>query len=168
MNKLYELMGKALSRSWFDALYHTSDAVFFPDGVNQSRFANPISYHMNRASDDVVAWLFSEEDDDPYPESIEDICRIKVIQDSPKETALQPVFQLEGIVEGVLREHGMSFDELPELRNRVTSLRDYMSDRYDYYENELERIRLAELARFDAIPALRARRAQTRKEGRVR
>ncbi len=165
MTRLYGLIGESLSQKWFETLYHSSDGVFFPHGVNQSRFANPISYHMDKASNDVIAWLFSDEENAAFPESIEDVCRIKVIQDLPKADALESISQLGDIVEEAFRMQGEAYGQYPCLASRVQALQSYISDRYDFYKDELERIRLEELKRQDVIPALRARRAQRRKEG---
>lgn len=161
MEQLYKKHGSALERAWYDALYHTSDAPYFPTGENASRFANPIAYHMDKAAHEGVLWLLAEEGaSDPIPESIDDLCRVKAVQDLTEEVALGPIYSLRELKVAHLDSAYDTKEQAALVDERLETLMGHVQECYRASKEKIQRIRAEEVERQDALKDRRARKEE--------
>ncbi|WP_165056484.1 MULTISPECIES: hypothetical protein [unclassified Adlercreutzia] len=69
------------------------------------RYDDPTGFRMRQAADDLAAWLLSDDDAPRVPASVEDLCRVKALQDDKPSSALKPLYDLKPRVLAWLRAH---------------------------------------------------------------
>ncbi|WP_172136644.1 hypothetical protein [Adlercreutzia sp. ZJ473] len=115
--------------------------------ASAGRYDNPTGFRMRQAADDVAVWLLSDDDAAGVPTSVEDLCRVKALQDSKPSSALKPLYDLKPRVLAWLRAH-----EAPEALNTRAAERAELAflhsvDCYLRCREDLNRLRLDEVRR---------------------
>ncbi|WP_165171716.1 hypothetical protein [Adlercreutzia sp. ZJ242] len=102
---------------------------------------------MRQAADDVAVWLLSDDDAAGVPTSVEDLCRVKALQDDKPSSVLKPLYDLKPRVLAWLRAH-----EAPEALSVRAAERAELAflhsvDCYLRCREDLNRLRLDEVRR---------------------
>lgn len=113
---LEEHRGEIITR-WIEIVHGTYpfDTIGFLR-TRKDRFANPVGYRTEEAAKALVEVLFNEEpDQDALGVAVEEIIRVRAIQDFPPETAVGVIFALKDIVRGVMRRTALMAECAPAL-----------------------------------------------------
>lgn len=162
LNELLSEKRQAILRKWFDAVLETypqDTAVFLKR--QKDRFANPVGSTIYNAMDSILENLLSG-DDNKLPTFLDDIIRIRAIQDFAPSHALAFMIHLKAIVRDEIKNEIKSAqlsDELTAFEHRVDNLLMlsfdiYMKCRekvYDLKANELRNMTYKLLERANRI-----------------
>lgn len=111
---------------WFDsflASYPADATGFFKQRQQTRQFANPVGYTSSRAMEGILDGLIEDKAIEELTPFIEDIVRIRAIQDLTPSQALVFLFHLKNLVRDVLGPSGQTMtDDLHELDSRIDAL----------------------------------------------
>lgn len=108
---------EALSMRWIEVVHGTYpfDTVGFLR-TRKDRFANPVGYRTEEAARAVMEVLFAEEpDEELLRTALDEIMRVRAVQDFSPEAAAGVVFALKDIVRKEVRESGQLSEVMPAL-----------------------------------------------------
>lgn len=106
-----------MSARWIEIVHGTYpfDTIGFLR-TKKDRFANPVGYRTEEAARAIIEALFTEKpDEETLGAAVEEIIRVRAIQDFPPETAVGVIFALKDIVREVLRRSASMAETLPAL-----------------------------------------------------
>lgn len=108
---------EAMTSRWTNIVHGTYpfDTIgFLRTGTD--RFANPVGYRTEEAAKALMGVVFSTEPDvDVLRPALEEIIRVRAIQDFPPEGAVGVFYALKDIVRDVVRESGRMAEVMPAL-----------------------------------------------------
>jgi hypothetical protein len=126
LEKLYAERKSAILNRWFELTVETypeETARFLKSKKN--RFANPVGYTLYKEIEPIVEWLFQGSDLETIRPGLENIIRIRAVQDLSAAQAVAFVFTLKQAVreelEEEIRENRVG-RELLELESRIDTL----------------------------------------------
>ena len=106
-----------LSARWIEIVHGTYpfDTIGFLR-TRKDRFANPVGYRTEEAAKAVIDALFTETpDQEALSAAVEEIVRVRAIQDFPPETAVGVFFAIKDVIRDVLRRSAAMAETLPAL-----------------------------------------------------
>lgn len=109
---------EALTQRWVQTVHGTYpfDTVGFLR-TQKDRFANPVGYRTEEAARQLMEVLFVESpDEDRLRGAVEEIIRVRAIQDFPPESAVGIFFALKDIIRSAVAESGQTAQVLPALQ----------------------------------------------------
>ena len=84
--------------------------------TRKDRFANPVGYRTESAATALVDVLFTEHpDEDALLQAVDEIIRVRAVQDFPPEAAVGVIFAMKDLVREVVLESGQAAACLPAL-----------------------------------------------------
>lgn len=108
---------EAMTKRWVDTVHGT-----YPFGTvgflrtRKDRFANPVGYRTEEAAKSLMQVIFSSTpDEDAISQAVEEIVRVRAIQDFPPEAAVGIFFAMKEVMRDTLRETGQMEEVLPAL-----------------------------------------------------
>ena len=107
----------AMAARWVDTVHgdYPFDTIGFLR-TRKDRFANPVGYRTEEAARQLIEVLFSESpDEDALRCAVEEIIRVRAIQDFSPETAVGIFFALKEVVRDVVAQSGQAAGVLPAL-----------------------------------------------------
>ena len=132
-------------RDWCVELHAASDSKAFEGDVTGRRFSNPVAYHISQTSQDVVHYLFSEEDDPEVPESLDDLCRLIALQQSRPSDAFASFFQLRNIVFSHVKKDSLNDKVFSRINDRIDACTLRAMDNYMRFREQVMQYRIDEL-----------------------
>ncbi len=153
----------AILRKWFDLIVDTypSDASSFLK-KQKNQFANPVGHTISEGIEGLFDGLLEEADSDRVSPFLDNIIRVRAIQDFTPSEAIGFIFLLKKVIRESLqkeiREHQM-YDELLRLESRIDDLVRisfdvYMKCReqvYDLKANEVKKMTFRLLQRANLV-----------------
>ena len=138
-------------KKWFDIILETYPAETSGFLKSQKdRFANPVGYTLSNGLEDIFDELARGAGIEKISPLLDDIIRVRAVQDVPPSKAVSFIFLLKKIVreEAKSTAHGCDLEELHDLEARVDEMAlaafdKYMQSREKIYElkaNELRRM----------------------------
>lgn len=152
--KLEDLLEKkydAVARRWVEevlATYPEDAAAIF--NREQDPFANPIGASVRRGTRGLLSALLGDMDRDRIHEHLDDIIRVRAVQQISPSQALSFVFSLKPILREVLPEAAEDprlGQELLDLESRVDRLALFAFDLYAACREEVSQLRINEAKR---------------------
>ncbi|WP_283171161.1 hypothetical protein [Curtanaerobium respiraculi] len=137
----------SIAREWCVELYATPDSKVFEGDVSDTRFSNPVAYHIAQTSQDVVGYLFSNERDPEVPESVDDLCRLIALQEARPSEAFASFFKLRSIVFSRAGKSGMDAKTLSVVNDRIDACLLRAMDCYTRFREQIMQLRIDELKR---------------------
>lgn len=109
-----------LSRWQAAALSPYENALHLSGQKPKGRFADPISYLMMNNTREIWKWLIKAENDPDIVKPLEEICRMKAVQEPRPSKALSFIFDLKQIIrEELEHEHGDWESGLRDIDRRI-------------------------------------------------
>ena len=108
---------ETITARWIDVVHGTYpfDTIGFLR-TRKDRFANPVGYRTEEAAAALVNVLFSENPDEaPLLAAVDEIMRVRAVQDFSPETAVGVIFALKDIVRRVVNDAGCMAEVMPAL-----------------------------------------------------
>ncbi|MDL2207424.1 RsbRD N-terminal domain-containing protein [Desulfovibrio sp. OttesenSCG-928-M16] len=110
---------EAMEKRWIDTVHGTYpfDTVGFLR-THRDRFANPVGFRTEEAARTLLEVMFADTPDEAAISSaIEEIIRVRAIQDFSPEMAVGVFYAMKDILRDTVRKHGQLEDVLPALLN---------------------------------------------------
>ncbi|UCG77702.1 MAG: RsbRD N-terminal domain-containing protein [Nitrospirota bacterium] len=152
LNDLLSEKGSAIKKKWFDAVIETyppETSKFF--GGNKSEFRNPVGDTINKAVEGIFDQLINDKEPLTGSDVLDQIIRVRAIQDFSPSEAVRFIFLLKDIIRGTLidavRKNGL-FDELLGLEARIDELACLSFDIFMSCREKLYEIKATELHRW--------------------
>jgi len=108
---------EAMTKRWVETVHGTYpfETVGFLRTRN-NRFANPVGYRTEEAAKALMQVIFSDiPDEEAIGHAVEEIIRVRAIQDFPPESAVGIFFAMKEVVRDTLKETGQMEEMLPAL-----------------------------------------------------
>lgn len=155
-----------MAKRWIDIVHGTYpfETVGFLR-TNKDRFANPVGYRTEEAAKVLMDSLFAETpDEEAVKKAVDEIIRVRAIQDFPPEMAVGIFFAMKDIVRDVVRNSqepvaGM-LPALWELESRIDAVALLAFGAYARNRETLHRLRVEETKRqYSQLLRLAAKKA---------
>lgn len=147
---------EALAKRWTDIVHGTYpfETVGFLRTHND-RFTNPVGYRTIDAAAALMEAIFSETpDEEAIKKAVEEIIRVRAIQDFSPETAVGVFFAMKEVIRDVIRNSGEASDDLMpalwELESRIDAVVLLAFGAYARSRETLHRLRVEETKRQNA------------------
>jgi hypothetical protein len=129
----------AILEKWFNKILESYPADTTNFLKRQKRqFANPVGYTTEKGLEGIYDWLLQDKEFDAVAPFIDNIVRIRAIQDLSPSQALVFLFHLKSLVrEQIVSQGQVSPEELRELDNRIDAL---SLKSFDIYMKHRERV----------------------------
>lgn len=137
-------------RAWGQALAASAGAGAFEGDFSAQRFSNPVAYCIDRTARDVVSYLFSDDQDIPVPESINDACHVLALQDTSPSETLASFFHLRQIVFSRLAGDP-DLDLLLQIDERIDCCMLAAADCLSQCREQILQLRIGELKRREKM-----------------
>ena len=117
---LYSLLlpkREAMAARWIEIVHGTYpfDTIGFLR-TRKDRFANPVGYRTEEAANALMDVLFADQpDEDSLRKGVDEIIRVRAVQDFAPETAVGVFFALKDIVRQVVEEANQLAEVMPAL-----------------------------------------------------
>jgi len=151
----------AILRKWFDLVLETypADTTAFLK-KQQNRFANPVGQTILQGLDEILMGLAGDRTSDQVAAFLDNIIRIRAVQDMTASTAVSFIFSLKKVIREILRADSgrpVPYEELLTLESRIDDLAlasfdIFMQCReklYDIKANEMRRMTFRLLQRVN-------------------
>lgn len=116
-----------------------------------SRFSNPIGYVIEKSSTEIMEWLLNVENHGELAAALEDICRLKAIQEFKPSEALSFIFALKQIIREELKdENGSNYWEIEigYIDKKIDEVGLHAFDIYSECRAKIYEIRMDEIKRM--------------------
>lgn len=144
---------KALAERWAAIVHGTYpfETVGFLR-TNTDRFANPVGFRTGEAARALMEAIFLERpDEEAIKKAVEEIIRVRAIQDFPPETAVGVFFAMKDVIREVVRSSedasGEIMPALWELESRIDAVALLAFGAYARNRETLHRLRVEESKR---------------------
>lgn len=150
-------------KKWFDLILETypADTAAFLKKQN-NRFANPVGHTIHQGMEQILQGLTGEHTPEQVSEFLDNIIRIRAVQDMTASAAVSFIFSLKDVVRDTLRTASgqtMPYEELLALESRIdrlalTSFDIFMQCReklYDIKANEMRNMTFRLLQRVNKM-----------------
>jgi len=152
LNEILEKNKSTISERWLDAIlasYPTDNSGFL---MNQKdRFANPVGYTFTKGIDGILEVLVKGEEFSESVTFLEDIIKVRAIQDFTPAKAMAFIFQLKTIVREELEKEirqNQVYGELLEFESKIDDLVLTAFDIYMKCREQIYELRTDELKRM--------------------
>jgi hypothetical protein len=126
--KLEELLTEkkaAILKKWFDAIIATypADTSNFLKKL-KDRFANPVGHTIAEGIEDIFDSLFGDADKEKVSQFLDDIIRVRAVQDFTASQAISFIFDLRRVISEELQEGKgeVPYEELLALDEKIDAL----------------------------------------------
>jgi hypothetical protein len=127
--KLEELLTEkkaAILKRWFDAIIATypADTSNFLKKL-KDRFTNPVGHTIAEGIEDIFDSLFGDADKEKISQFLDDIIRVRAVQDFTASQAISFVFDLRRVIREELQQEGkgeVPYEELLALDEKIDAL----------------------------------------------
>lgn len=119
---------KAVVKRWFDiavATYPAETQAFFT--TQKDQFANPVGYTFSQGLEAIFDELLGTTDFDKITPFLDDLMRIRALQDTPPSQAVAFIFDLKGVVRAELRQAKTDLRSLDEEFEALEAKIDYIA-----------------------------------------
>lgn len=141
--------GLILSRWQKAAMSPYEQSVLKGASGTQERFADPMSYLMLENTAKIWQWLLQTHEDLDPVQFLEEICRLKAVQEPRPSKALSFIFALKQIIReelGYPNENGAEM--IKDLEQRIDELALVAFDIYAEYRAKIYQLKIAEFQRM--------------------
>jgi hypothetical protein len=139
----------AIVNRWLQVLfdsYPAESALFMRK--EKDRFDNPVGFHLSQGIKGIYQALLQEMDTEQVLAYLDEVVRIRAIQDFPPSQALAFIFLLKNVIREELKDElweGSLAEELWELESRIDGLALLGFDVYTKRREKLCDLRVAEI-----------------------
>ncbi|MDL2279648.1 RsbRD N-terminal domain-containing protein [Desulfovibrio sp. OttesenSCG-928-G11] len=108
---------EAMEKRWVDTVHGTYpfETIGFLR-TRKDRFANPVGYRTEEAAKTLIEAMFSAEpDEESVSAAVDEIIRVRAIQDFSPEMAVGVFYAMKDILRDTVREHGRMEEVFPAL-----------------------------------------------------
>lgn len=127
------------------------------NGMNKAgRFTDPVAYVTADNTDKIFNWLINTENSEKLRAPLEDICRLRAVQDIDPTSALDFIPALKQLIREELADeikHGEYADELADLDQRIDNITVLADDAYANCKASINAIRINEMKRLNGRDA---------------
>ena len=149
---LLEKKKSELASKWFDAILTTYPSDPFNTlKTNKDRFENPIGSTLSHGTIDLVDVLIAEKDFSEGASFLDDMIRVRAVQDFTPSKAMNFIFMLKGIVREELGKEirqNQIYEELLKFESKIDDLALFAFDIYSGCREQLNEIKTEELKRM--------------------
>ncbi len=147
---------EAMIKRWTDIVHGTypfQTVGFLRTGTD--RFTNPVGFRTSDAAKALMETIFAEQpDEEAVKKAVEEIIRVRAIQDFPPETAVGVFFAMKEVIREVVRNSGEASDALLpalwEMESRIDAVVLLAFGAYARDREALHRLRVEESKRQHA------------------
>ncbi len=122
--------------------------------TRKDRFANPVGYRTEEAARALMEVLFSEQpDEDALRNAVDEIIRVRAVQDFSPETAVGVMFALKDIVRQAVEESGQMAEVMPallQLESRIDAVALMAFGAYARFRETLHMMKVDEFKRLNS------------------
>ena len=118
---------------WQSNVFGQACRELLPGNTSRGQFTDPISYNIEKNTAAIFKWLIKAAADDDLAEALEEICRLKAIQEEKPSEALSFIFALKQIIYELLKDEKQirqNKDELAKVNERIDKI---ALRAFDYY-----------------------------------
>jgi hypothetical protein len=149
LSKLLEKRRSAILETWLDEIFDTypADTSRFLKGEND-RFANPVGHTITANAECVLNGLIKKADTASLAACLEQIMRIRAVQDFTPSQAVSFINSLKTVITGQLKTEINRYnlwDELAEFETRIDSLSQCAYELHTEMKKRIDIIRTKEL-----------------------
>ena len=149
LSKLLEKQRPAILKKWLDEIFDTypADTSRFLKGEND-RFANPVGHTIAANAERVLNGLMKKADTASLAAFLEQIMRIRAVQDFTPSQAVSFINSLKTVITGQLKTELHKYnlgDEWGEFENRIDSLSQCAYELHTEMKRRIDIIRTKEL-----------------------
>jgi len=151
-NEILKEKKSTISKRWLDTMiasYPKDDSGFLMS--QKDRFANPVGYTFTKGLDGILEVLIKDEDSAESLQFLNDIIKVRAIQDFTPAKAMAFIFQLKTIVREELRKEirqNQIYVELLEFESKIDDLALNAFDIYVKCREQIYELRTDELKRM--------------------
>ena len=145
----------AMAARWIEIVHGTYpfDTIGFLR-TRKDRFANPVGYRTEEAARALMEVLFSDQpDEDALRSAVDEIIRVRAVQDFSPETAVGVIFALKDIVRQVVDESGQVAEVAPallRLESRIDAVALMAFGAYARFRETLHMMKVDEFKRLNS------------------
>ena len=145
----------AMAARWIEIVHGTYpfDTIGFLR-TRKDRFANPVGYRTEEAARALMEVLFSDQpDEDALRSAVDEIIRVRAVQDFSPETAVGVIFALKDIVRQVVDESGQTAEVTPallRLESRIDAVALMAFGAYARFRETLHMMKVDEFKRLNS------------------
>lgn len=145
----------AMAARWIDVVHGTYpfDTIGFLR-TRKDRFANPVGFRTEEAARALMDVLFSDQpNEDSLRSAVDEIIRVRAVQDFSPETAVGVVFALKDIVRQVVDESGQMAEVMPallRLESRIDAVALMAFGAYARFRETLHMMKVDEFKRLNS------------------
>jgi hypothetical protein len=149
LSKLLEKQRPAILKKWLDEIFDTypADTSRFLKGEND-RFANPVGHTITANAELILNGLIKKADTASLAACLEQIMRIRAVQDFTPSQAVSFINSLKTVITGQLKTEINRYnlwDELAEFETRIDSLSQCAYELHTEMKKRIDIIRTKEL-----------------------
>ncbi len=139
--------GEMIVREWRKVLDSPTDFDGMDGDFESRRYSNPVAYHVDKTAHEVVEYLFSEDNEPTIPESVDDLCRLKALQDPVPSSALSPFSELRTIVFSRIGSADADSGTMTKVDKRIDACLLHAMDYYCQCREQIMQLRVDEIKR---------------------
>lgn len=142
----------AILASWFDAImetYPTDNTGFFKKQEDQ--FSNPVGHTFNKGIESILEAIIEEKDLTEGLPFLEDIIKVRAVQDFTPAKAVDFIFILKKVVRELLKKENMQdeiYDKLLSFESQVDDLALIAFNIYMKCREQINQLKVDELKRM--------------------
>lgn len=117
----------------------------------QDRFSDPLGYAIASNTQAILQWLCSDDPDMNLSKPLEDICRIKAVQDSRPSESLRFIFNLKTVIRESLAEEcdvSQYAEDLYRIDQRIDEMALLAFDLFSACRNQIYKLQAEEIKRM--------------------
>lgn len=145
----------AMAARWIEIVHgsYPFDTIGFLR-TRKDRFANPVGFRTEEAARALMDVLFSEQpDEDALRNAVDEIIRVRAVQDFSPETAVGVIFALKDIVRQAVDESGRMAEVMPallRLESRIDAVTLMAFGAYARFRETLHLMKVDEFKRLNS------------------
>jgi hypothetical protein len=151
MNRKLQAHKQSILAKWQTfALSNHENLELIKASKNQGRFSNPAAYVTEKNTGKIFDWLINDENNVDIMNPLEEICRLRAVQNMKPSQALKFIPVLKQIIRDEMREVIASErdEDLRELDKRIDEITLLAFDIYSDCRDRINQIKINEMKRL--------------------
>lgn len=151
---IYKLLQKneqyILSKWQLAVLSHAQNNLL-TGNTSKGQFTDPVSYIIEKNTAAILKWLIKAADDNDLAEPLEEICRLRAVQNNKPSEALGFIFVLKQIIRESLERENLIRQYAVELGNVDERIDEIAGQAFDFYcacQAQIYELRVNEIKRM--------------------
>lgn len=118
---------------WRSDVFSQVPHELLPGNTAQGQFTDPISYNIEKNTATILKWLIKAADDNDLAEALEEICRLRAVQNSKPSEALGFIGALKHVIHQLLASGKIIRPNADDLRDVDARIDEIAGQAFDFY-----------------------------------